>query len=172
MRHGFDKSRHVLQIIADGNPGGGTTFVLGLCDDLSKNHFCKVSVVTKPDSYASRRASELGIATYNFDFFTSRFRPSHTVEAQLPTRSDQTRFGTRAWGTCCDCIRTWSIGQEFLSSRLYRTWLSFRKKALADEIAGLARRKTHRGPRESYLLCVEQRSRDLTAGRHPGNEAA
>lgn len=50
----------ILQIIADGNPGGGTTFVLELMDSLQN-----CVLLTQKDSHACR--------DYGLDFFTSRF---------------------------------------------------------------------------------------------------
>ncbi|GAB4255721.1 MAG: hypothetical protein Kow0065_03990 [Methylomicrobium sp.] len=63
----------ILQIVADGAPGGGTTVVLGLCEDLLATEQWNVVLVTQPDSYALQQAQQLGIKTLPFDFFTSRF---------------------------------------------------------------------------------------------------
>lgn len=65
--------RNVLHIIADGNAGGGTTVVLGLCEDLIASGNFKITLITQPNSYALRCAQELGIEVLPFDFFTSRF---------------------------------------------------------------------------------------------------
>lgn len=58
----------ILQIVADGNPGGGTTFVLEMLKSLKNPLF-----LCQKGSYAIREASALGIETYEIDFFTSRF---------------------------------------------------------------------------------------------------
>lgn len=63
----------VLEVLADGSPGGGNTAVLGLGSDLTATGDWDVSLITQPGSDAFRQAEARGIATYGFDFFTSRF---------------------------------------------------------------------------------------------------
>lgn len=63
---------HVLQIVADGAPGGGTTMVLGLCQDLLAQGL-RVSLITAPGSAAAQRGRALGAEVHELDFFTSRF---------------------------------------------------------------------------------------------------
>jgi glycosyltransferase involved in cell wall biosynthesis len=57
----------VLQVVADGAPGGGTTAVLGLCEDLQRYH--QVILITQPGSYAEKRAIEIGIEVFDIDFW-------------------------------------------------------------------------------------------------------
>ena len=57
----------VLQIIADGNPGGGTTFVLEMLKSLPSPVF-----ISQKRSFAVETAHRLKIPTYSLDFFTSR----------------------------------------------------------------------------------------------------
>lgn len=60
----------VLQVVADGSPGGGTTHVLqilrGLRDEVS------LGVVTQRDSYLFREARGLGIPSFGVEFFRGR----------------------------------------------------------------------------------------------------
>jgi glycosyltransferase involved in cell wall biosynthesis len=63
----------VLEVVADGSPGGGTTAVLGLCKDLSAKETCRVGLVTQEGSYAFREAKANGIKVFGIDFFKSRF---------------------------------------------------------------------------------------------------
>lgn len=56
----------ILQIVADGNPGGGTTFVLDVLRSLDAP-----VLLTQKNSYALEKAGE--ILKYGIDFFTSRF---------------------------------------------------------------------------------------------------
>ncbi len=58
--------KRVLQIIADGNPGGGTTFVLEMIGSIENSVF-----LTQKDSYALETAGD--IPKYGVNFFTSRF---------------------------------------------------------------------------------------------------
>lgn len=63
---------HVLQIVADGAAGGGTTAVIGLCKDLVGAGF-KVTLVTQPGSYAMSTAASHGIEVIGLDLLSSRF---------------------------------------------------------------------------------------------------
>lgn len=63
----------ILHIVADGAPGGGTTVVLGLCEDLINSGKWNVTLITQPDSYAFHQANKLGTNVFPFDFFSSRF---------------------------------------------------------------------------------------------------
>lgn len=65
----------VLQVVADGNPGGGTTAVLALCKQLKNRHQARITILTSPDSYALSTAKALGFDAISTDFFSS-FRPS------------------------------------------------------------------------------------------------
>jgi glycosyltransferase involved in cell wall biosynthesis len=80
-------SNAVMEVVADGQPGGGTTAVLGLCEDLKRSLRQEVVLVTQKDSYAFRRGEALGLKVYGFDFFRSRFdRRLHAALGDL-TRS-------------------------------------------------------------------------------------
>jgi len=57
----------ILQIVADGNPGGGTTFVLEMLKSLEHPIF-----LSQKDSHAIEQAQSLEIETNELDFFTSR----------------------------------------------------------------------------------------------------
>lgn len=61
--------RKALQIVADGTPGGGTTIVLGLCDDLAASGEWDVHLVTAPDSYAAARARDCGHSVHELNLF-------------------------------------------------------------------------------------------------------
>lgn len=63
----------VIQIVADGAPGGGTTAVLGLCEDLASRGAWEVHLITAPDSYADRQARQRGVEVHPLQFPSSRF---------------------------------------------------------------------------------------------------
>lgn len=63
----------ILEIVADGNPGGGTTHVLQLLSHFGVYH--PIALVTQINSYLERKARELNIRTYGLDFFASRLNP-------------------------------------------------------------------------------------------------
>jgi glycosyltransferase involved in cell wall biosynthesis len=63
----------LLQLVADGTPGGGTTVVLGLCEDVLKDGRWRLAFVSQRDSYALRTAQSLGVETFGLDFDGPRF---------------------------------------------------------------------------------------------------
>ncbi|HET7539023.1 MAG TPA: glycosyltransferase family 4 protein [Polyangiaceae bacterium] len=63
---------HILHVVADGAPGGGTTAVLGLCSDLRNLGF-RTSLITQRDSYGFQTGQALKLETRGLDFFRSRF---------------------------------------------------------------------------------------------------
>jgi len=62
----YDNRMKILQIVADGNPGGGTTFVLEMIGSI-KNPV----LLTQKKSYALEAAGD--IPKYGVNFFTTRF---------------------------------------------------------------------------------------------------
>jgi glycosyltransferase involved in cell wall biosynthesis len=60
----------VLQIVADGNPGGGTTHVLQILRDFRSTH--SLGLITQSQSYLFHQAKELDIPSYGLHFFPSR----------------------------------------------------------------------------------------------------
>jgi glycosyltransferase involved in cell wall biosynthesis len=63
----------ILQIVADGAPGGGTTAVLGLCEDLLSQNKWDVHLITAEGSYAEIQARQKGVAVHPCKFPSSRF---------------------------------------------------------------------------------------------------
>lgn len=61
----------ILQIVADGAPGGGTTHVLQLLDNLGSGY--ESVLMTQRDSYLYELAQSKGIEVIGGDFFRSRF---------------------------------------------------------------------------------------------------
>ncbi|MFH1112367.1 MAG: glycosyltransferase [Pseudomonadota bacterium] len=76
----------LLQIIADGRPGGGTTQVLALLKDL-KGMGEDLHFVCQNDSYALDEARGMGISVSGMDFFRSRLDPGVTIKLHRLTRS-------------------------------------------------------------------------------------
>lgn len=60
----------VLQIVADGNPGGGTTHVLQILRGFRSTH--SMGLITQSQSYLFHQAKELDILSYGLHFFPSR----------------------------------------------------------------------------------------------------
>lgn len=67
-------THQILQIVADGRPGGGTTAVLGLCDDLKQSGH-SLALITDSRSYAAEAARNMGIDVIELPFFESRLDP-------------------------------------------------------------------------------------------------
>lgn len=66
----------IAQIVADGRPGGGTTMMLGLIDDLAAEPAIRFTVVSEPGSYAEREALRRGIRFIGFNFFRYGLTPA------------------------------------------------------------------------------------------------
>jgi glycosyltransferase involved in cell wall biosynthesis len=66
---------NLLEIVADGRPGGGTTAVLGLCHDLMETGQ-RVTLLTDAGSYAADAARNLKLSVLELPFFRSRFDPN------------------------------------------------------------------------------------------------
>ena len=76
---------HTLQIVADGTPGGGTTNVLALSEDLLEMGH-RVSFCCQRGSYAMQSAARLGAGTgAGIDFFRGRLatQPVLDVDAMV-----------------------------------------------------------------------------------------
>jgi glycosyltransferase involved in cell wall biosynthesis len=63
----------VLQIVADGKPGGGTTHVLQILKGL--RHAVSFHLITEEQSYLMKKADALGIPCQGLRFFMSRLNP-------------------------------------------------------------------------------------------------
>jgi glycosyltransferase involved in cell wall biosynthesis len=62
----------IIQIVADGSPGGGTTVVVDLLTYLSKRKDVELTFITEKNSYAYKLAKACGIDTRGVHFFRSR----------------------------------------------------------------------------------------------------
>ncbi|MEX0830731.1 MAG: glycosyltransferase [Nitrospirales bacterium] len=63
----------VLEIVADGSPGGGTTHVLQILKGL--HDFASFELVAQAGSHLLQQAQELGVSCHGLDFFHSRLNP-------------------------------------------------------------------------------------------------
>jgi glycosyltransferase involved in cell wall biosynthesis len=57
----------IVQIIADGRPGGGTTAILGLSQSLAK-HGHEITIITQDGSYLACQGKAVGLNTIGLDF--------------------------------------------------------------------------------------------------------
>lgn len=66
----------LLQAVGDGRPGGGTTHVLQLIEQLGRDWRGEIHLVSQSGSYALERAAALGIESHGLDFMAGgRFNP-------------------------------------------------------------------------------------------------
>jgi len=71
------KTLRVLEAVADGRPGGGTTQVLQLVAQLAREPGCEVHLLSQTGSYALAQAAALGAEVHGLDFFgQGRLSPS------------------------------------------------------------------------------------------------
>jgi len=68
----------VLEIVADGRPGGGTTHVLQILRGLQNS--TSFELVTQAGSYLLQEANKLGIPCHGVDFFHSRLNPAIPIQ--------------------------------------------------------------------------------------------
>src|SRR5215204_665001 len=71
-----DTDMRILQIVADGSPGGGASHVLDILGGLSNVY--SLGLVTQANSYLLTKASSLGVECFGIDFFRSR------LDARVP----------------------------------------------------------------------------------------
>ncbi len=69
----------VLEIVADGSLGGGTTHVLQILRGLQSATLC-FGLVTQSGSYLCQEAQNLGIPCHGLNFFYSRLNPAIPIE--------------------------------------------------------------------------------------------
>ena len=131
-----EPSMKLLQVVADGTPGGGTTNVLALTEDLL-NEGIDVVFCSQTGSYANEQAKMLGAAVITeIDFFRSRLDRQIVSElrrAISPIAPDLTHFhGGRAafpWvrgASRSDLARTcYTVrGYHFSHKRFPLRWLA------------------------------------------------
>jgi glycosyltransferase involved in cell wall biosynthesis len=68
----------VLEIVADGSPGGGTTHVLQILKGL--HDFTSLELVAQAGSYLLREANNLGVSCHGVNFFDSRLNPAIPIQ--------------------------------------------------------------------------------------------
>ncbi len=67
---------NVLQVVADGTPGGGTTFVISLVEALLTTSAFTLNAVTDSGSYGHKALIGLCAQTFGLDFFKSKLSAS------------------------------------------------------------------------------------------------
>lgn len=70
----------LAQIVADGRPGGGTTVLLSLIDEIQPLAQCSLTVVSQPGSYLQSEVERRGLEFIGLDFFTAM------MDIRLPWR--------------------------------------------------------------------------------------
>jgi glycosyltransferase involved in cell wall biosynthesis len=155
----------ILMIVADGNPGGGTTCVLALAADLI-GAGAKVTVCSQRDSYATSEAKRLGIEVIDgLDFFRSRIdrqlvRKLHAAVDQVSPDIVHVHGGRAAfnWVAGCD---TNQLARTIYTVHGYQFW---RKKQPFKLFAKQAERRISR----SVYRTVYVSQSDMTVGLTEG----
>ena len=76
----------IIQIVADGRPGGGTSVTLDLCRGLSARHGIETVFASAPESYAVATARAQGLAALPLDLWRSRFDPAVPLQVRRLAR--------------------------------------------------------------------------------------
>lgn len=80
----------IAQIVADGRPGGGTTMLLGMIDDLAQDPALRFTIVSQPGSYLEGEIRRRGLPFVGLDFF--RFGPNPALPWLLARSLGPARF--------------------------------------------------------------------------------
>ena len=86
-----DDSVRIAHIVADGRPGGGSTVVLGLIDEMARNGGMSITLISEPRSYLEEQARRLGVEFVGCNLFTGWFDPTppwRLLQALGPRRFD------------------------------------------------------------------------------------
>jgi glycosyltransferase involved in cell wall biosynthesis len=128
----------VLQIVADGSPGGGTTHVLQILRGLRDR--CSLGLVTQRDSYMFGEARGLGIPSFGVDFFRGRLDPRVPLRLRRITKEYGAQVvhlhGGRAAFfyalASADAPAVYSVhGYHFLPKQPTWRWFAMRAERLA-----------------------------------------
>ncbi|QEG41360.1 glycosyltransferase family 4 protein [Roseimaritima ulvae] len=160
----------VLQVVADGTPGGGTTNVLALSEDLLQ-HGVEVAFCSQQNSYATKHAEQLGAEIVGeLDFFRGRLdrrTVKQLADVVASTRADVVHLhGGRA-------AFYYARGQHTGSWRTAYTVRGYhflQKPFPLRQLAAMAERRSSRMIDQTVLVChydqrLAARYRLLPAGR-------
>lgn len=120
----------VLQIVADGTPGGGTTHVLQLLRGLGSMY--DLGVVSQSGSYLLREARSFGLAEYGAEFFRRRVDLQNSYRLREITRRFRPDLvhvhgGRAAFSFTLASARVPTVytvhGYHFVHARPLRRWL-------------------------------------------------
>jgi glycosyltransferase involved in cell wall biosynthesis len=132
----------VLQIVADGSPGGGTTHVLQILRGLRGK--CSFGLVTQRDSYMLDEARSLGIPSFGVDFFRSRLDPQvplslHRIAGEYGAQVVHLHGGRAAFFYALAFAGAPAVytvhGYHFLPKKPILRWLALRAERLATRRA-------------------------------------
>ncbi|MFI5384826.1 MAG: glycosyltransferase family 4 protein [Fimbriimonadales bacterium] len=142
----------ILQVTADGNPGGGVTMVLGILEHLARKG-ADVILVVDEGSYAAKEAVKMGVKTIELPFFRSRFdretrrRLAETVRSVSPDVIHL--HGTRAAFFALGGLK----GLRARTAYTVHGYHFHRKNALAAALAIQAERMIARAVGEVVFVC-------------------
>ena len=153
----------ILQVVADGSPGGGTTNVLALTEDLlgqqSTVVFCSQS-----HSYAIREARRLGAVAYNgLDFFRGRLDSRIVTELRaVIDRVSPDVIHVHGGRAALACVR--GLDQARLKRTIYtvRGYHFYRKAFPLKTFAKLAERQISRSVYRTVHVCNQDRETALS----------
>ena len=130
----------VLEIVADGSPGGGTAHVLQILRGLSNT--CAFGLITQANSYLLSEAHSLGIKCFGINFFRSRADARVPFELRKIVRKFEPQLvhvhGGRAGFLCAIAATNTPIvytvhGYHFLQKKpLLVRWLALNAERVAS----------------------------------------
>ncbi len=144
----------VLHVVADGEPGGGTTNVLALLGDLQAHGGFELAFAVQRDSYALGEARGLGVPAFGIEFARSRvpFAAARALSGVVASTRAQIVHvhGSRA-GFFLACTRRGPGFPRVVYT--VRGYHFLRKPIVVRELAALAERVAHQRADVNVHVC-------------------
>jgi glycosyltransferase involved in cell wall biosynthesis/SAM-dependent methyltransferase len=152
-------SMRIIQAVADGRPGGGTSHVLHLAEALAAEGV-EVHLVTERGSYAEERAAAAGIPVHGLPFFRDgRFAPLTWLSLARLVRTLEPDL-IHAHGARVALPLTWCHGRAPLIYTVHGYHFTAKPNPVR-QLAALAERRCSKVARSTIFVC----SHDLEAAR-------
>ncbi|QDS95148.1 GDP-mannose:cellobiosyl-diphosphopolyprenol alpha-mannosyltransferase [Roseimaritima multifibrata] len=143
----------ILQVVADGTPGGGTTNVLALSEDLIERGV-QVAFCTQQNSYASEHAASLGAQVVgDIDFFKGRLDRQAAAKLGDVVRNAKADIVHLHGGRAAFFYARSGTCKLGLSAYTVRGYHFLRKPFWQRQLAAMAERRSSRCIDQTVLVC-------------------
>ncbi|SRR6056297_165649 len=143
----------VLQIVADGTPGGGTTNVLALTEDLLARGV-EVAFCSQRNSYATEHAAKLGAEVLGeVDFFAGRIDRRAPRELAVVTAAARADLVHLHGGRAAFFYARSGVQGTWRTAYTVRGYHFLQKPYALRQLAAMAERKSSRVIDQTVLVC-------------------